>query len=170
MQCTNGKGVIFMKKYLRKITVLLFSVLVLVLAANISTGNISLKKGPDALTSATVKNKGETATVSGVNGNFTVLINNEKAPEGTVDFFTCKRKDAPDGLKCRIAHNDKKAAEFMGYMGIGNYSSGDALMLISAAEYKRFDVIVLSKKTADTYTAKSLYDKNYVTAVEIKGE
>ena len=45
----------------------------------------------------------------------------------------------------------------------------DALLLLSKAEYGDFGVIVMSKKLADTYTAKSLYDKDYVSIVEIRG-
>ncbi|MBR1736633.1 MAG: hypothetical protein IJ736_06400 [Firmicutes bacterium] len=161
---------VLMRNVVSKIISFAAACIVILLAVNISNGNISFKKGPDMLTSATVKNKGETSTFSGVKGNFTVLINNKNVPEGTIDFFTGKRDTAPSSLKCSIANDDDKAEDMIEQLGIKYYSHRDALLMLSQAEYEKFDVIVLSKKNADIYTAKSLYDKDYVTAVEIKGE
>ncbi|MBR1444093.1 MAG: hypothetical protein IJ583_11245 [Firmicutes bacterium] len=159
-----------MKKYISKIISFLFACAVIILLMNISNGNISFKSGPDILTSATVKNKGEKASLPGVKGNFTVLINNDRVPVGTVDFFTGKSNIMPGGIKCSVAYNDEKAENFLKQIGISDFTEGDAMLMISKAEYENFDVIVFSKKTADIYTAKSLYDKGFVTAVEIKGE
>ena len=158
-----------LQKNIGRIASLALSLGVLVLAANVSNGNISFKKGPDAIASATVKNKGETASLSGVSGNFVILINKKNSPADTLDYFTGKTDRSNAKYSCHVPKNDEKAKE-LAYKMCDDVYEGDALILLSKAEYGDFDILILSKKTADIYTAKSLYDKADVSVVELKGE
>ncbi len=157
-----------MKDFFGKAVSVLLAAGFIVLAANVSNGNISFRRGPEALTSATVKNKGESVSVSGISGNFTVLINKNKMPKGTAEYFA-GRADRPADIACHIPKDDKKARTFAENM-TDKVTEGDALILLSKAEYGDFDILIFSKKIADKYTAKSLYDKDFTEVVEIKGE
>ena len=157
-----------MNKIFGRLTAIMAAAAVLALAANISNGNISFGKKPDALTSATVKNKGETVSMPGVDGNFIILINKDKTPAGTLDYFTGKGS-AVDGLSSHVPKGDEKAVELAHKM-TADVTEDDPLMLLSKAEYGDFDILIFSKKIADKYTAKSLYDKEFTQAVELKGE
>lgn len=161
-----------MKKILHLAASGVFAFLVLLLLANISNGRISLnfKNKPDALTSATVEKKAETSSFSGISGNFIVFINKNTASDGTLDFFTGKTDKLPAGFGCSIAKDDEKANRLAKDLSLTNVRYGDALLMLSRAEYGDFDVMILSKKTADSLTAKSLYDKDFVDVVEMKGE
>ena len=155
---------------LSKMFIIMLTIGTLALAANISNGNISLKKGPDALTSATVKNKGEQVSLSGISGNYTVIINKERAPEGTLEYFSGVSEHPISGqIACHIPTGDKKAKDFAETTA-DLIKEEDALILFSKAEYGDFDILIFSKKTADIYTAKSLYDKEFTEVVEIQGE
>lgn len=159
-----------MKKYISRAVSVLLACVTLVLFANISNGNINFSpKGPDAVTSASVKKQASTASIEGVSGNFVVLINKNNSPRGTKEFFE-GRQPCPQGLECSVAKSDKKVDGLLKSLAIAASPKDDALIMLSKAEYGDFDVMILSKKLADTYTAKSLYDKDYVDVVEIKGE
>ena len=69
-----------------------------------------------------------------------------------------------------VAKNDEKAQKFIDDISAEKIVYDDALLMLSKAEYGDIKTIVMSKKTADTYTAKSLYDKDYIEVVELKGE
>ncbi|MBQ8941508.1 MAG: hypothetical protein IJ062_06675 [Firmicutes bacterium] len=157
-----------MKIIFGRICAVLAALAVLMLSAALSNGTISFKRGPDALTSATVKNKGTSATIAGVSGNFVIIINKEKNPKGTLEYFTGEGEKIK-GLSCHIPKGDKKARILADKM-TDNVTEGDAMLLISKAEYGDFDILIFSKKTADIYTAKSLYDKDFVDVAELKGE
>lgn len=154
---------------LSRIAVIFLSVGFIVLAANISNGNISLKKGPDALTSATVENKGEKVSLSGVSGNFTVIVNKNRVPENVLESFYGAKKSTDTEISCHIPAGDKKAREFALQVA-DEIVEEDPMLLLSKAEYGDFDILILSKKTADKYTAKSLYDKEFTAVLEITGE
>ncbi|MBR6400665.1 MAG: hypothetical protein IKS17_05525 [Firmicutes bacterium] len=139
------------------------------LAANISNGNISFKKGPDALTSATVKDTGERVTLSGVSGNYTVIVNKDRVPESILGYFSGREKRPVAEIVCHIPKGDQKAREFALQM-TDKAVEEDPMLLLSKAEYGEFDILILSKKTADKYTAKSLYDKEFTAVLEITGE
>ena len=46
----------------------------------------------------------------------------------------------------------------------------DITLLLSKAEYKRFDIIVLSKEFADMFGASTLYDKEGIYTIMVGGE
>ncbi len=152
-----------------KIAVIFLALGFIALAANISNGNISFKNGPDALTSATVKNTAEKVTVSGVSGNYTVIINKNRVAENVLNYFLGTQDRPKDEIVCHISADDKKARELALQM-TDKIVEADAMLLLSKAEYGNFDILIMSKKTADKYTAKSLYDKEFTAVLEITGE
>ena len=158
-----------MKKGISKIISAVLACASLVLLANISNGNISFSNKPDSITSATVKTKAATASMKGIDGNFIILIN--KNQNSTLkEYLSGDTSKRPENLTLGVAKNDEKAQKFIDDISAEKIVYDDALLMLSKAEYGDIKTIVMSKKTADTYTAKSLYDKDYIEVVELKGE
>ena len=126
----------------------------------------------DALSSATV-------VLDQPSGEYVVLINtdrhtDEEALQTWVDFF--EGKEIPvifEDISCKVAKGDANGLEMA-----QSYQSRlpenqmlveveDGILMLSKAEYGKFDIIVMSKEMADSYTASTLFGEDTVRVIEV---
>lgn len=130
----------------------------------------------DAVSSASV-------IVEQPSGNYLVLMNLDK--HGNADameqwrLFFSGSDDYDvifEDVVCTVASSDPNgrtmAESFRSRLPENQMKvkSEDATLMLSKAEYGKFDVIVMSEEVADLYTASQLYDKGSVEVMYVKGE
>lgn len=129
---------------------------------------------PDAVTSASV-------IVDKPSGDYIVFINLDKHTDTENlslwhDFF--EGKDVSfifEDIKCYAAKNDVNgltmARNFQSRLPENQMiiSVEDGTLMISKAEYNKFDVIVMSQEIADFYSADTLFQNSNIDVINIKG-
>lgn len=130
---------------------------------------------PDVVTSASV-------VVDKPSGDYLVFINLDKHTDKENlslwhDFF--EGKDVSfifEDIKCYVAKNDVNgltiAQNFQSRLPENQMviSTEDGTLMISKAEYNKFDVIVMSREIADFYAADTLLENDNIDVITIKGE
>ena len=130
---------------------------------------------PDAVSSSSV-------VVEKPSGDYIVFINLEKHTNKENlslwhDFF--EGRDVSfifEDIKCYAAQNDVN-----GLTMARNFQSRlpenqmqilieDGTLILSKAEYNKFDVIVMSQEIADFYSAESLFDNDSIDIIRVRGE
>ena len=130
---------------------------------------------PDAAATASI-------IIDQPSGEYVVLINEDLHTNAEnlaiwKDFFA--GKEIPflfEDIVCTVGSADAGGAEMA-----KSYQSRlpenqmkikqeDITLMLSKAEHKRFDIIVLSKEFADMFTASTIYDKDGVCVIMVGGE
>ncbi len=131
-------------------------------------------EGTDAVSSASV-------IIDQPSGNYVVLLNLDKHTDQDnlamwYDFFEGREIDFIfEDIDCMTAQSD-----INGTTMAQSYRSRlpenqmklhtiDGTLMLSRAEYGKFDVIVLSEELADFYTASTVYDRDNVAVLHVKG-
>ena len=130
--------------------------------------------GTDAVSSASV-------TVAQPSGDYVVLLNLTKHTDKEAlamwyDFFAGEEIGLLfEDIDCAVARSDpngKTMAESYRARLPENQMSlrlEDGTLLLSKAENGKFDVIVMSAEIADFYHAETLYDKQEIAVLYVKG-
>lgn len=114
-------------------------------------------------------------------GNYIVLINLEKhTNEENLslwhDFF--EGKDVSfifEDIECTVASNDSNgitmAESFRSRLPENQMKikPEDATLMLSKAEYNKFDVIIISEEIADMFTAETLFDIENIDVIRVRG-
>lgn len=130
---------------------------------------------PDAVTSASV-------IVDKPSGDYIVFINlNKHTNKENLalwhDFF--EGKDVSfifEDINCCVAKNDVNgltmAQNFQSRLPENQMiiSAEDSTLMLSKAEYNKFDVIVMSQEIADFYSADTLFKNSNIDVIKVKGE
>ena len=130
----------------------------------------------DAVSSASV-------TVDKPSGKYTVLINNTKHPdkenlEVWQEFFSGNEIDFLfEDIVCTCASGDSggitMAQSFQSRLPENQMKikTEDPVLMLSKAEYGRFDVMIMSSELADSFGAQTLYEnKDYTVIFTDSGE
>lgn len=138
--------------------------------------NIFTINPADAVSSAT----SYTFDADDLSGEYVVLINNTlHEKKGTipvwVEFFS--GRDVPvilDDIHCLVADSDTAGREFAEICQARlpenqmKIKIENGLLLVSKAEYSRFDIIIMSKELAEAYSAYSIGENADITLVEVQ--
>lgn len=169
-----------MKKLLGHIVSAVMTVVLLMGLPLLLSGNIGLLFGKkaDAVSSAT-------KAVDKPSGEYVVFINtslhtDETALKSWETFFETGDTDGIidvfEDISCTVAESDKGGLEmaesFMSRLPENQMKirTEDPTLMISKAEHGRFDVIVMSKETADILCAIGLPEKTSALMLSVKGE
>ena len=134
-----------------------------------------ISNDPDAVTGASV-------IVDKPSGDYIVFINLDKhTDEDNLslwnDFF--EGKDVSfifEDINCYVAKNDVNgltmAQNFRSRLPENQMtiSTEDGTLIISKAEYNKFDVIIMSQEIADFYDAETLFGNDSIDIIRVKGE
>lgn len=115
-------------------------------------------------------------------GNYVVLINLEKHTDEENlglwhDFF--EGEDVSfifEDIVCTVAGNDVNgttmAQSFRSRLPENQMKikSEDATLMLSKAEYNKFDVIIMSEEIAEMFSAETLFDNENVDVIRVSGE
>ncbi len=163
-------------KILKHIVVVLAALFVSLGIPFLTTGYFKtlISGDSDAVTSAS-------AAVEQPSGDYVVLINLDKHTNaenlavwktffqgGEIDFIF-------EDLTCTVAANDKGGREmaesFQSRLPENQMKikQEDGVLMISKAEYKKFDIIIMSAETADMLSAETVYGSG-VEVIPLKGE
>ena len=130
-----------------------------------------LASGTDAVSAATV-------VLAQPSGAYVVLINRERHPDAEklatwVDFFNGKDIGFLfEDISCIVASGDaagqKLARSFQSRLPENQMKvrTEDATLLLSKAEYGKYDVLLLSKEAFDAYQAEELLEKEDAEVIE----
>lgn len=130
--------------------------------------------GADAVSSASI-------VVDQPSGNYTVLINLDKHTDAEnlalwEKFFAGEEVSFIfEDIKCTAARGDsggiQLAENYLTRLPENQMTlrTEDPVLMLSKAEYGRFDVIVISKEMADMYGASTVYDKDNIEVISVKG-
>lgn len=128
--------------------------------------------GVDAVTSASV-------IIDQPSGNYVVLINLDRHQDGEKlavwkDFFAGKEVSYIfEDIVCTVAKSDGNGLEMA-----ESYQSRlpenqmkirleDGILMVSRAEYGKFDILIMSEEIADSYSASTLYDDENIAVIRI---
>ena len=140
-------------------------------------GYINLNSdSPDAVSSATA----QTVSAGDMEGKWVVLINRGLHDKSgtTADwqkFFTFS-DNVPlimEDITCKVAQGDSSGLDTAKKYQVRlpenqmKIVQEAGTMLVSKAELMRFDVIILSEATANTFSAQTLYDKNDILTIKM---
>ena len=131
-------------------------------------------EGVDVVSSATQ------ISADDVSGEYVVLINEEmhRAKETTDDWAQFFLGESPlifDDISCLVASNDGAGKEFAGICQARlpenqmKISDINGLLMVSKAEAEKFDVIIMSKEFAESYSAEE-FDNQNIRTVYVSGE
>ncbi len=134
-----------------------------------------ISDNPDAVTSASV-------IVDKPSGDYLVFINLDKHTDKEnlslwYNFF--EGKDVSfifEDIKCYVAKNDVNgltmAQNFQSRLPENQMviSTEDGTLMISKAEYNKFDVIVMSQEIADFYSADTLLENDNIDVITVRDE
>ena len=135
---------------------------------------IASGSGADAVSGASV-------VVDQPSGNYTVLINLEKHTDKDnlilwEDFF--EGRDVSfifEDIKCTAAKSDtggiQLAENYMTRLPENQMvlKTEDPTLMLSKAEYGKFDIIVMSDEIAALYSADTLYNEDNIEVLHVKG-
>lgn len=130
---------------------------------------------PDAVSSSSI-------VIDKPSGDYVVLINLDKHTDEENlglwhDFF--EGKDVSyifEDINCTVASNDANgltmAQNFQTRLPENQMTlrTEDGVLMLSKAEFGKFDVIVMSQEIADFYTADTLFEKQNIDVINVSGE
>ncbi len=131
-------------------------------------------EGTDAVSSASV-------IIDQPSGDYVVLLNLDKHTDEEnlamwYDFFEGREIDFIfEDIYCMTAQSDingtTMAQSYRSRLPENQMQLNtiDGTLMLSRAEYGKFDVIVLSEELADFYTASTVYDMDNVAVLHVKG-
>ncbi|MBR1591562.1 MAG: hypothetical protein IJ666_00915 [Ruminococcus sp.] len=134
-----------------------------------------LNGGTDAVSGASV-------TVDKPSGEYDVIINLDKHTDSENlslwrDFFSGEDVSFIfEDIKCTSAKGDaggiQLAENYMTRLPENQMilKTEDPTLMLSKAEYGKFDVIVISREIADIYKASSVYDMDNIEVIHVRGE
>lgn len=169
-----------MKKLLGHIAVSVMTVLLLMALPLLLSGNIGVLFGKktDAVASAT-------KALDKPSGEYRVFINTSLHTDASdleswKDFFETGDTDGIinvlEDISCTVAEGDigglEMAESFMSRLPENQMKirTEDPTLMISKAEQGRFDVIVMSKETADSFSAQTIPENTSALMLSVKGE
>ncbi len=133
------------------------------------------QKGPDAASAAS-------ETLAQPSGEFIVIINKERHadPEALAawqDFFAGKEIGILfEDIVCTVPKGDpvsmEMARSFQSRLPENQMTvkEEDGVMMLSKAEYGKYDILILSKEMADLFTAQTLKADPDTIWIEVKGK
>ena len=134
----------------------------------------AIVEGTDAVSSASV-------IIDQPSGDYVVLLNLDKHTDKEnlamwYDFFEGKEIDFIfEDIDCMTAKSDingtTMAQSYRSRLPENQMKLNtiDGTLMLSRAEHGKFDIIVLSEELADFYTASTVYDRDNVAVLHVKG-
>ena len=125
---------------------------------------------------------GASMTVDKPSGEYDVIINLDKHTDSENlslwrDFFSGEDVSFIfEDIKCTAAKGDaggiQLAENYMTRLPENQmtFRTEDPTLMLSKAEYGKFDVIVISKEISDMYKASTVYDMDNIEVIHVKGE
>jgi len=160
----------------RHILIILTALFLILGLPFLRTGYLERKlTGADAVASSSV-------IIDAPSGEFVVLINkdvhtNAENLQTWEDFFSGKEIGYLfEDIICTVATGDAggitMAQSFQSRLPENQMEikTEDTILMLSKAEYGKFDIIIMSKEIADSFTASTLYDRDNVIMIAVKDE
>lgn len=164
-------------KLVKHIAITVISIIVILGIPFINTDYFKslISDDPDAVSSSSI-------VIDKPSGDYVVLINLDKHTDEENlglwhDFF--EGKDVSyifEDINCTVASNDANgltmAQNFQTRLPENQMTlrTEDGVLMLSKAEFGKFDIIVMSQEIADFYTADTLFEKQNIDVINVSGE
>ena len=136
-------------------------------------GLTKIQASADAVSSATAELDPES-----MSGEYVVFINEERHPDTAevwADFF--RGEDIPvvlDDISCLVCGSDPAGLEYAKACQARlpenqmSLRTEDVVMVLSKGDAGRFDIILLSRETADAFDGESIGESDFVKTVKVQ--